>query len=637
MTDPGKPHVFVSYARADESKARTIVRALEGAGLEVWWDDLIRGGERYSGRIADALDQSAVVVVLWSPAANESNWVKDEAQSGADRGCLVPVTLGAVQPPLGFRQFQTIPLDSDGGLQRIVEAVLAIAGRPAAPATRAVAVPPRRRPRTRLAVAAGAVAIAAAAAVVLGRGALPGGSGGAPEASHSVAVLPFENMSGDPGRNYFAEGVSAEIRAALARNPRLKVAAQTSSDAAGKDRSDARDTARKLNVAYLLEGNVRRAGERVRVSAELIEGASGFTSWSQTFDRPDRDVFAVQDEIAGAVASALNARLGGKAAAGQGAGGTESLPAYDAFLRGQHLLDEASGEASDRAALAAFDQALTADPAYARAHAARARALAIIANQYADGTERQARYADAIAAARRAVELAPESAAAQSALGYTLFTGALDARGAAAAYRRSAELGSGDADVLSRYGVFQARVGRLADARQALDRAAALDPLNARIPWQRAEVELADKRYADARRLAEGSLALNPRISRAHSIVAQTLLLSGDLKGAEAQYRAEPSGLFRLGGLAIVLKRQGKAEAAKAALAQLKAEFGDNGLYQQAQVYAQWDDIRSALDTLRRARAAGDAGLTLINSDPLMEPLRGAPAFRSLQRELGFS
>lgn len=637
-TDVEVPHVFISYARADEKRVRPVVAAIEAAGFVVWWDTMLQGGQQFSGRIAAALDAAFAVVVLWSETAVGSNWVQDEAQAGAARGRLVPVSIDGVQPPLGFRQFHTIDLNKsrDAGLAQIVAALTVLGGRPTGP-TRTVVAPPPRIGRRGVIVGAGVVALGGGVAAWRFLG-----SPAAAANAHSVAVLTFENMSGDPAKAYFADGITAEIRAELARIPRLQVAAQTSSDAAARNRQDARTTADALNVAYLLDGNVRRAGDRVRVSAELIEGRSGFTAWTETFDRPVADVFAVQGEIATRVAAALGKRLlgpdvGDAPTATGGRGATTNLVAYDAYLRGRYLFDQAAGEASDRAALAAYDTAIAADPGYALAHAARSRALAVIGNQYAQGLARREVYDEAIIAARRAVALAPDSAAGQSALGFAMFNGKLDPRGAAPFYERSLALGGGDADVLSRYALFSTRLGRFAQARSVLDRAAALDPLNARILWQRAEVELCDGHYSAAATLAAAAIKLNPKIGVAHAVMGAAQLLGGNLAAADAAYSAEPNSLFGLTGLAIVRKREGRGSDAAKALADLEVRHGDNGLYQQAQVHAQWGDADAAMDRLARGRVAGDAGLTYVRSDPLLNPLRGRPDFGALLKALNFA
>ena len=643
MTKPGGPGaptpavttVFFSYSRADQKRARPVIRVLEDAGFAVWWDGLLGGGERFAHATADALDRAQAVVVLWSSTSVDSHWVHDEATAGRDRGRLVPLSLDGSAPPLGFRQFQTIDL-SHGGLRagspemvQLVEAVAAL---------HAEALPLRKTPRARrgigrramLASAGGLVALGGAAAVW--RLGLLEGSGAA---ANSIAVLPFDNMSRDPAQNYFADGLSAEVRAALARNAALRVVGQTSSDVFKPRAEDAKVIARKLGVLYLLDGNVRLAGVRVRVSAELIDGRSGFSRWSQTFDRSLDDIFAVQSEIAAAVTAALTREVS-SAPGVKVAGGTEDVASFDAYLRGRAAFALASGLETDREALARFDEAVDRDPKFAAAHAARSRTLTAIANIQPQGAERRTLYDAAIAAARRAVTLAPELADAQSSLGYALVKGRLDIRGARAPYERSYQLGRGDPEVLGRFALYSANIGRFPQAEAAVAQATGLDPLNARTFWNTGYVLFAARRYAEAIAAMRQALALNPSMASVNGYIGYALVLLGKIDEAERAILLERSGLNRLPGIAIVARRRGQDDRAREALGRLVTEYGDNGLYQQAEVLAQWGDAPGAIQALQKARLAGDSGLTLAGQDPLLDPIRKAPELSRLLHELGF-
>ncbi|MBC7522362.1 MAG: tetratricopeptide repeat protein, partial [Sandarakinorhabdus sp.] len=422
----------------------------------------------------------------------------------------------------------------------------------------------------------------------------------------------------------------------------LQVAAQASSNKFRNRDEDAKTIAARLGVAYLLDGNVRRAGDQLRIAAELIDGRTGFSQWAQSFDRPIADVFAVQDEIASAVTAALTAQMrtrdAGAPSPHAGAiGTTTDVAAFDAFLRGRDLFEQGANEASDRAALAKFEAAIAADPTYGLAHAARSRSLTVIANQYAQGGARRGLYNEALAAANRAVQLAPQSADAYSALGFILFNGRLDARTARAPYDRSFQLGGGDADVLSRFALFCARTGRFDEARSAMARSAALDPLNGRTVRMQGEVEFAARRFADAVPLIERALVINPKLSVARSALGACKLLLGDIKGAEAAYATEPNRLFGLTGLAIIFRKQGRNADAARALADLIAEFGDNSLYQQSQVAAQWGETGRVMQLLAAGRTEGDAGVMYSRNDPFLDPVRADPAFRQFLTALGFT
>jgi TolB-like protein/Flp pilus assembly protein TadD len=637
-TGEGRPTVFVSYSRADRKAALPVIRALEDAGFQVWWDGKLEGGERYLGTTEAALEGAEAVVVLWSKTSVASHWVHDEAMRGRDRRCIVPLTIDGTQPPLGFRQFQTIDLSQrsarqrKAGLDAAIHAVAALHGRPApgpeAERTRGV--------DRRLVIAGGAAAAAAAGGGIAWWTGLFGGEANA----RSIAVLPFDNLSGNAGRAYFSDGLAAEIRTELARNPLLHVAAQTSSNRFRDSEEDARTISRALKVRYLLDGNVRTTGSLVRISAELIDGETGFSQWSRAFDRPLADLFAVQEEIADAVAGALAAQIDRHQSGRRdpaATGGTANLTAYDAQLRGRDLFDQGIDEQSDRAALAFFDAAIAADPRYARAYSARSRALTAIANQYEQGDRRRESYRLAIEAAQRGAALAPDVAETQSALGFALFNGRLDARAARGPYERSLALGRGEADILSRYAGYSARCGRIGPAREAIGRSVALDPLNARTHRLIGDVEYSARNYAESIAPFRRALELNPQHSVTHSAIGASLLMMGRVDEARAEYEREPSSLFKLPGIAIVARRQGREAEAAAAFELLRSEHGDNCLYQQAQVLAQWGQAAAAMARLQEALRAIDAGLIYLRNDPFVDPLRREGAFNDLLSRLGFA
>ena len=334
------------------------------------------------------------------------------------------------------------------------------------------AEPPAVSPPTRRIMTIGRRPVILGSAVVAGIGATAAGwRAGLFRASkalaNSVAVLPFANVSGSPAQDYFAEGLSAEVRADLARNTLLHVVGQVSSNAFKSSSEDAETIARKLDVAYLLDGNVRLAENHVRVSAELIEGGSGFSRWAQTFDRAIDDIFAVQSEIADAVTAAITREVAVTKPVTQ-AGGTTNVAAFDAYLRGRADFALAAGPDTDHSALAHFEEAIASDPKFGAAYAARSRTLVAIANQMAAGDERKPLYDQAIAAARQSIVLAPDLADAHAALAGALVSGRLDIRGARTPYERSYTLGRGDPEVLGRYALYCAQTGRFRAAQAAI-------------------------------------------------------------------------------------------------------------------------------------------------------------------------
>ena len=639
--------MFVSYAHEDRVRAQALIQVLERAGFRIWWDGLIVGGAAFAHSTEQALESAGAVVVLWSAASSTSHWVRDEATRGRDRGCLVPVSLDGSQPPLGFRQYLVIDLSAWSAradapeTSALLQAIRAAQGQAAPGPTPAYAPVRVDTTRRRLLLAAGSFA-----AVAVGTGAWFGSRRwSAPTAleANGIAVLPFANLSGDPAQTYFADGVAAEVRGALAHNPRLQVIAQVSCDAFRDAKSGAVNIARSLGVAHLLDGNVRRSGATFRISAELIDGRSGFSRWSQSFDRSIDDIFAVESEIAHAVDAALKAQLTGATAVAAPApapvafsGSTTNVVAFDAYLRGRaaYLLSE--GETSDRDALAEFDAAIAADPGFAAAHAARSRTLIVIANEYTDSAQTKDLYDAAIRAAATATTLAPDYAQGHSALGFARLYGRLDMRGARAPYDRSRELGTGDATVLGLFALYAGLMARFGDALPAISRAAELDPLNPLVHVAEGTIRYSARRYGDSIKSFERGLALNPKLSNAHARIGMALTMLGRDRDAREHFQTETHDLLRLTGLAIVEHRLGAEAAARSAANRLRQDLGDRALYQQAQVEAQWGHAETALGLLVRARTLGDSGLTFARTDPLLDPLRQLPAFGTMLRQLGF-
>ena len=624
--------LFLSYAHDDEARARRLAKALGEAGYNVWWDALIEGGTAYAKSINHALETADVVIVLWSTASVESDWVRDEAALGRDRKRLVPVSLDRVRPPLGFRQYQFVNFRGWRGRPDAPEflalerAIAAAAGQeaPARPAT-------RTKINRRTAMIGGGVAAAAVVAtagfLAVDRGWVGGGSG-----PLSIAVLPFKNLSGDQDQAYFAEGLTEEVRAALVRIDALQVVAAASSEKAGEEHGDCESIARELGVGFLLGGSVRRSGDMFRIATDLTDGRTGFSLWSSSVDRRLTDMFAVQGEIANMVARALSIRIATDRPA---PGGTWNIEAYEHYLKGKSLYHLAGGEESDRQALAHYDLAITADPDFARAHAARSRVLASIASAYGRAGELKPLYADAERAARRAVDLAPGLADAHLALGYALFSGKLDIRGARQSYERAYQLGRGNADIVLLYALYCSRAGRPAEAHGAIERALLLDPINARAHRAAGSIDFAARRYEEALAPLRRALQLNPKISNAHALLGNCLMLLGRLKEAKAEFDAEPTAFYRLTGLAIIEHKLGNRAAAESAYAGLVREMGEASLYQHAEVLAQWGRADEAVARLARARQIGDSGLIYLATDPLLDPIRKHPGFISLLNELG--
>lgn len=637
--DPSPCDVFVSYTRDDQKRALPIVDALKGAGFSVWWDGMIGGGEHFLPTTEAALENAKAVVVLWSARSVQSHWVRDEATRGRDRNCIVPLSIDGTDAPLGFRQFQTIKFTNWRGRSdapeavRLIEAVARLCERAPATSSPRPALPAISR---RSLMIGGGGALLAAGGVGAWYGGLLGGGG---PTSNSVAVLPFANLSGSEESDYIAEGLSAELRASLSRNAALRVAAQASSSAARELNVDARQMAVRLRVAFLLDGNVRVAGEEVRVAAELIDGATGLVTWTKSFAQPMANILDVQSEIADAVTAALTSvMVSDTDRSAIPVGGTANIAAYDAYLRGRDLYAHAADEAGDRAALERFEAAIALDERFAAAHAARARSLTVIGNQYGSLEETRQLYAAALSAAERAVVLAPDFVDAHSTLGAVLVQARLEIARARAPFDRSYRLGSGNADVLSRFAQFCANTGRDAEALAAATRAAELDPLNPMMQMALGHVHYAARRYRESIAAVETALAEQPALTNGYATIGFARYMLNDMAGARTAFAAEGNALNRETGLAIVERRAGRTAAAEAARAQIIAGLGIDQLtlYQQAQIAAQWGELDSAMRLLVEGRRTIDSGLISLKIDPMLDPLRTRPDFIHLLRSLGF-
>ena len=620
--------LFLSYARADEPFARKLATALEQAGFTIWWDAMIEGGAAFGRSIAEALERADAVLVLWSKTSIDSDWVKDEAAQGRDRHRLIPLAIDGTPPPLGFRQYQTIDLSHWNGrrtapqfasLERAVAA--ALGQKPAAQAAQAGV---DRRDLLIGGSAAAAIAVGGGAWLLWDREIRRNGE------ALSIAVLPFRNLSGDRAQDYFADGLTDEVRTALTRISELQVLAGTSTEeATGKD--NPKVIASALGVGFLLNGSVQRAGEMVRIAIDLVDGRTGFSRWSQSVDRKLTDIFAVQSDIARLVAGAMSIQV---ATAEPAPGGTRNVSAYENYLQGRALFNLARDETSDRAALTHFEMAIAEDPKFALAYAARSRALMVIAGEHADVSELKPLYSEAIVAARQSVELAPDLAEGHLALGYAMFAGKMDIRGAWPSYERAYRLGHGNADIALLYALYCSRAGRPDEAKKAVERAVLLDPLNPRAFRAQGSVAYAARRFADALPPLQRALQLNPKMTFAHSLAGNALLGLGRTADAIKEFESEPEPQFRLTGLAIAQHRLGNNAAAQKAFADLQSEVGDAAVYQQAEVLAQWGRLDDSFQKLDRARQVGDSGLTYAATDVMLDPLRRDQRFTHLINDL---
>ena len=319
---------------------------------------------------------------------------------------------------------------------------------------------------------------------VLRHGVNEHGAPGTPE--KSIAVLPFVDMSQARDQEYFSDGISEELLNLLARIPSLQVTARTSSFSFKGKEIAIPEIAKSLHVAHVLEGSVRKSGNAVRITAQLINAATDTHLWSQTYDRKLDDIFAIQDEIAADVVKQLKITLLGDVAAKIEAGGTRSPAAFDAYLRAAsayrrfgpvNLVAGGMNKEGLQTAIDAYTQAIDADSDYALAHAGRSLTFADFARALVSGPGVEDYLNKAQADARKAIALAPDLAEGHLALA-NYFVGSLDLAGALSEYERALALAPGDARVLREYGAFAVLLGRTDASLGAAQRLLILDPLN---------------------------------------------------------------------------------------------------------------------------------------------------------------
>ena len=453
---------------------------------------------------------------------------------------------------------------------------------------------------------------------------------------HSVAVLPFTNLSGDPKQEYFSDGMTEELINALAQVDALRVTARTSSFSfKGKD-ADIATIARQLNVAVILEGSVRRSGNKVRITAQLVNGVNGFHTWSQDYDRDLNDVLNLQTDIATAVARELQAKLLGDEAPRIELGGTRNSDAFDAYLRGSKALSSHHDASSLQSAIDAFTDAIRLDPNYALAFAGRSQALSGYASDIATGTAIRDFFDKAESDARQAIKLAPELAEGHFALANFLDGGSLDFIRAGEAYQRAMTLAPGNATALGGGGRFAAWMGRFEAGIAAVHRAAALDPLNPRSRELLGQALYFSRRYKDAVAAFGEVISLEPEYTAAYGWRGLGYYGLGDFQSARTSCESKPNYWVSQWCLALVYEKLGRPADAKTGLKKWQAASGNSAAYQWATIYAQWGNTLTALEWLETASRVRDPGLEFLKTDPLMDPLRNEPRFQAIVRQLRF-
>jgi TolB-like protein/DNA-binding winged helix-turn-helix (wHTH) protein/Tfp pilus assembly protein PilF len=450
---------------------------------------------------------------------------------------------------------------------------------------------------------------------------------------HSIAVLPFVNISGNKDQEYFSDGLTEEILSSLARINELQVAARTSSFYFKGEHADLPTIAHRLNVASVLEGSVRRAGNTIRISVQLNDAVTGFHLWSQTYDRELRDVLKMQTEIANAVASALKVTLLRDAAAKIDVGGTRNAAAFDAYLKGSQAF-RMSHEAKDlETAIAAYTDAIQRDPNFALAYVGRSRAFDELASWWTEGMEAPTEaFAKARIDAHKAIALAPDLGEAHLVLANSLAE-QLDFTRASEEYERALALMPGSALVLQDYGLFAVLMGRTEQGLSASRRAVLLDPLNRKTHLNLMDALINARRPEQAIAALHDALALDPSFARVDQWLPYYVL--GNYESVRAMCESGPQNWGSHMCLAMIYDKLGRRADAEGALEKYKAANPEDW-YQFADVYAQWGDTAKALSSLDAAVRIRHVALEYLKTDPLLDPLRKERGFQAIERDLKF-
>jgi adenylate cyclase len=458
--------VFISYARSDKALVAPLVTAIEAQGWTVWWDPEIDAGQQFDDQIERELKAAKAVLVVWTPTSAASRWVRGEAREAADRGTLVPVRFAGASLPMDVRAIHTTDLDGWGedpksaAFQALLRSLGAMIARQGA---------------TQPGIADTVPASSPASAARL-----------------AICVLPFANMSGDPEQEYFSDGISEDIITDLSKVSALAVASRNTAFMYKGMKVDVPKVARELNVSHVLEGSVRKAGGRVRITAQLVDGSTKDSIWAERYDRDLNDIFSLQDEISQAIVKALKLKLLPEERKAIEQRGTENVDAYNLYLMARQ--------------------------------------------NYATGIEQDSRRAEAsVRLCRRATEIDPDYALAWAlmALGQMLLHFAHGKRGddgmsaaqtALALDDKLAEAHAVKARILSQY-------GRHDEASAEIDVALRLDPESYEVNKSAAYLRVRQQRLSEAIRFYEKAMVLMETDVNSPSMLLTCYGAVGDLQG----------------------------------------------------------------------------------------------------------
>jgi serine/threonine protein kinase/tetratricopeptide (TPR) repeat protein len=581
------------------------------------------------GEVSRATDVYALGIVLYEMVTGRLPFSAETPLATASRRLTVPppkpeATVPGLDPRWSRTILRCLEVDSRRRFQSATDVATALGS------------PPPSRRGFLLPAAAAAVLLLLAGAGAFWRARTPASPSTASSPAAvipSIAVLPFVDMSPQHDEGYFSDGVAQEIINALAQVPGLHVVARSSSFSFKGTNEDLRTVAQKLGVANVLEGSIRKAGNRLRVTAQLVNAQDGYQLWSQRFDTDLADVFAVQDQIASAVVAALKLTVLPNTAASGSARKTTTPEAYTHYLRGRELHGSGS-TAGLRQAIEEYEKALALDADFAPAHASLAQAAATYGNTRNDAFETRTWSRRAISEAERAVELEPNGVEELTARGVIRTFLGWDWAAGSADLERAHTLGPGAAGPL--WGRAQLRAdlgqmpGAIADAKAALE----LDPLATGGRQLLGSFYNATGNYPQAREVLKRALEIAPQHALALRELAFTELFDGHPAEALARLKAHPEDWIREWGSALIEYGLGNKASARTAMEKFGAANGDTAAYQVAQAHAWWGEPDAAFEWLDRARLGHDTGVRYVKYDPFMKSLRKDPRYATFLTQM---
>jgi TolB-like protein len=659
------PDIFLSYSRDDQGIVRLFAEGFEREGFSVWWDATLNPGEAFDQVIEKALSEAKAVVVLWSKKSVSSRWVRAEATHAIDNGTLFPAMIEPCKRPIMFELTHTADLShwkgdpNDPAWRSYVAGVRRFIDKGAPTASVAPVLDAARNKQTlgvnslgigiAVAIVAGGVlwalianhddhapvhqATIAAATPATATALVAPSSAAAPIAvpDHSIAVLPFVNMSEDKNNEYFSDGLSEELIDLLTKVPGLEVPARTSSFYFKGKQVTIAEIAHALGVAHVLEGSVRKSGNTLRITAQLVRADNGYEVWSETFDRQLTDVFKIQDEIAGAVVQALKGSLLESQA--PKAELTTNTDAYTLYLQAESIAR--TGALNDiQTAIVKMQKAVSLDNRFSAAW--RGLAVLLISDlNWHSSTPYQDSCKPAHIASNKALELEPASAAGHTVKGLLLSVCDWDWSGAEAQFKEALKIEPGNADALSGYSSLADTLNRPAQAVQLAQEAVSRDPLNSGLHLRLAVAQSTAGNFAAADASLRRTLALNPSLHGVHTLLAYELVAVHKPTEALQEASNEPDEEFRQVALPMVFDALGRKTDADREFSILVSKYADHEALVIAEYYACRGQVDESLKWLQRNLALH---LGLSDVPPLstcLRKLEGDPRYEELRHKMG--